>query len=389
MELTLEAYRNIVKNVGSRADIATLCGVSRGFRRVAERALYNTLFMRNDEETTILCHTLFDSPRLAALVDALTISLSEDDNDSDNDDDEDDESDDERSERPDMDWLGVAHALERTVNLRYLNAHINDGSSTAVSWILNKCTFQLQRFHCDFDWDHNLVRFFDSQSKLEDLYIQDFKEDTDPIHDPSGTTLSPPATSLTLGVESIPKLSTLECTFSEAAMALVPGRPITHLKTCFSRTEINEKRNEMHELLSKVGQSTRPLRSLDIADSSYAEPFSTELLAAIANKRSLLSELRHLGAFVLPIDGRERLQFYGLLMRFPKIHSVEFEVSEWLPPPSSAPALRALAGELRLYNPSVQKVVFVHNFDRSVVTAVNGALRVDPEINTELLWREN
>lgn len=84
----------------------------------------------------------------------------------------------------------------------------------------------------------------------------------------------------------------------------------------------------------------------------------------------------------------QRLQFYGLLMRFPKIHSVEFEVSEWQPPPSSAPALRALAGELRLYNPSVQKVVFVYNFDRSVVTAVNSIFRVDPELNTDLLWRD-
>lgn len=307
MELTLEAYRNIVKNVGSRADIATLCGVSRGFRQVAERALYNTLFLHNDEEMGTLCRTLRDSPRLAAHVDALTILLSEDDDDSDNDDDDDDEFEDERSEQADMDWVAVAHALERTINLRYLNVHINDGSRTAVSWILNKCSFQLQRFHCDFDWDHNLVHFLDSQSKLEDLYIQDFKENEDPnpILDSKGTTPSPTPRSLILGDQSIPKLSTLECTFSEAAVALVPGRPITHLKTCFSRTEIKAKRNEMQNLLSKVGLSTRPLKSLDIADSLYAEKFSMELLAAIVRTKSLVSELRHLGAFVLPVDGRE------------------------------------------------------------------------------------
>jgi len=75
-------------------------------------------------------------------------------------------------------------------------------------------------------------------------------------------------------------------------------------------------------------------------------------------------------------------------MRFPKLQSVEFEVSGWQPSPSSYPALRALAGELRLYNPSVVKMIFVNDFDRSVVTAVNGVCRVDTETSTELLWRE-
>lgn len=75
-------------------------------------------------------------------------------------------------------------------------------------------------------------------------------------------------------------------------------------------------------------------------------------------------------------------------MRFPQIRSVELEVSEWQPPPSSPAALRALASELRLYNPSVTKVVFVLDFDRSMVTAVNGICRLDPEISTDLLWRE-
>ncbi|KDR77586.1 hypothetical protein GALMADRAFT_138672 [Galerina marginata CBS 339.88] len=383
MELTLEAYRNIVKNVGSRADIAALCGVSPGFRQVAERALYNTLFMRNDEETGVLCRTLANSPRLAVKVDALTILLSEPDEYSGSEDEDEDE--DQQIPQADMDWAAVARALENTIYLRYLNIHINNGTSTAVSWILQKCTFQLRRFHCDLDWDHRLVHFLDGQTELEDLYIQDYK---DPEDFTTSTTAVPPAQPLQLDDRSIPKLSTLECTFSEAAMALVPGRPITHLKTCFSRTEMRAKQGEMRDLLSKVGLSAQPLRALDIADSSYTEQFSMQLLSAIANTRSLVSELRHLGTFVLPIDGRERLQFYGLLMRFPKIQSVEFEVSEWQPPPSSPLALRALGGELRLYNPSVLRMVFVHDFDRSVVTAVDGICRVDTEISTELLWRE-
>lgn len=84
----------------------------------------------------------------------------------------------------------------------------------------------------------------------------------------------------------------------------------------------------------------------------------------------------------------QRLHFYALLMRFPKIQSLEFEVSEWDPPPSSPAALRALASELRLYNPSVIRVVFVQDFDRTAVIAVDGICRVDREISTDLLWRE-
>ncbi|KAH9480084.1 hypothetical protein JR316_0006681 [Psilocybe cubensis] len=387
MELTLEAYRNIVKNVGNRADIASLCRVSRGFKRVAERALYNTLFMRNDEETVILCNTLANSPQLAVHVDALTIMLSDEEGDDSEGEDEDiDESDDEKLPPVDMDWHSVARALEKTVYLRYLNIHINNGTTSAVSWVLEHATFQLRRFHSDFDWDQGLVRFLNKQGKLEDLYIQDYRD----IDDSATPTTSEPLPSRSLRLESssIPQLSTLECTFSEAAMALVPGRPVTHLKTCFSRTELDAKKKEMNDLLTSTGASTCPMRSLDIADSSYTERFSAILLSAISERRTLVRELRHLGTFVLPIDGRERLQFYGLLMRFPQIRSIELEVSNWQPPPSSPAALRALASELRLYNPTVTKIVFVHDFDRSVVTAVKGICRVDPEINTDLLWRE-
>ncbi|KAF8148244.1 hypothetical protein B0H34DRAFT_668974 [Crassisporium funariophilum] len=383
MELTLEAYRNILKHVGSRADVAALCRVSKGFRHVAERALYNTLFLGSDNEAVLLCHTLANSMRLSALVDALTISLLEEVESSDS---EGEVYDDEPTELPDMYWTSVSQALQQTVHLRYLNIHINNGSTTSTAWILDKSVFQLRKFHCDFDWDQNLVNFLDRQTDLQDLYILDYKSHED--SDTPTTSSAPSPRSMILRDHSIPNLSTLECTFPEAAVAIVPGRPITHLKTCFSRSKLDEKRVEMDQLLSNVRLSTRPLQSLDIADSSYTEEFSMVLLAAISIKRSLMSELYYLGTLVLPIDGRERLQFYGLMMRFPKIRTIELEVTEWYPPPSSPAAFRALANEMRLYNPSITRVVFVHDFDRSVVVAVNGVCRIDTEISTDLLWRE-
>lgn len=84
----------------------------------------------------------------------------------------------------------------------------------------------------------------------------------------------------------------------------------------------------------------------------------------------------------------QRLQFYGLLMRLPRIQCVEVEISDWVPPPTSLPAFRALASEMRLYSPLITRVVFVHEFERTVVTAVNGVWRLDTEISTDILWRE-
>ncbi|KAF8817242.1 hypothetical protein BYT27DRAFT_7229593 [Phlegmacium glaucopus] len=386
MELTLEVCRIIVKNVGNPTDIATLCRVSRSFRHVSEPALYKTIFMQNDNKTILLCNTLASSPRLSSLVDALAILLLgyEEHNDSGDSSDYDAEGTD--LDLPDGYWTFVAKAMEKLVHLRSLSVHIDNGSKTSNAWILDNCTFHLQNFHCDFDWDEHLVRFLDRQLNLEYLYILDYKN--------MGNTVTPHCLEehpqhTVLSDNSMPKLSILECTFAEAATAIVPNRPITHLKTCLSRSRMAEKREEMNQLLTKVKLSTRPLRSLDITASYYTEELSRQLLVAISSTRSTLAELRYLGTLVLPVDGRERLLFYGLLMRFPKIQCLELEVSAWELPPSPPAALRALASEMRLYIPSIIQVIFVQSFGSSVVTAINGICRLDTEINIDLLWRES
>jgi len=67
---------------------------------------------------------------------------------------------------------------------------------------------------------------------------------------------------------------------------------------------------------------------------------------------------------------------------------VEVEVSEWDPLPLSPPAFRALANEMRLYSSTVTKVIFVHEFNRTVVTAVGGVCRVETDVSSDFLWRE-
>jgi len=306
MELSLEACRQIVEYTGRRADVCSLCRVSKRFQYVAERALYNTLYMRHPDATISLCDTLARRPRLSSLVEAFTIYLYEED-DQDHRDQEEDEEDSRsdgadakgaQSPLPERYWPSVARALRSTHHLLYLNIHINSSENTSASWILNDCTFQLRTFHCDFQWDQALVSFLNDQRRLADLYIVDYS-------DLDANTSVSPTPSHRMDASSLPNLSTLECTFTEAAGALVPGRPVTRLKTCFSASGMSEKRAELSGLFSKISLSTRPFRALDIADSSYTEEFCMELLRAIVFAHAAAGELHYLGTLVLPIGGRQ------------------------------------------------------------------------------------
>ncbi|KAJ7225079.1 hypothetical protein C8J57DRAFT_1390148 [Mycena rebaudengoi] len=188
---------------------------------------------------------------------------------------------------------------------------------------------------------------------------------------------------------TLPALSVFECTFFEAAVAFIPGRALTRLKTCFSRPDTTGKRLELIAL-GALRLSSSTIRALDIADASYTESGSMELLHKIAHIHRIADQLRYLGTLVLPIGGRRRLHFYGLLMRLRLLQCLEVDVSAWDPPPTSSPAFRALAAELRLYCQGVTTVVFVQEFKRTVVTvrAATGILQIDDDASPELFWRE-
>jgi hypothetical protein len=85
----------------------------------------------------------------------------------------------------------------------------------------------------------------------------------------------------------------------------------------------------------------------------------------------------------------QRLQFYAHLMRLPRLTTVELDVSDWQPAPTSGAAYRALASELRLYNSNITRVVFVYEYERTLVRALpDGLCKVDLEASVEELWRE-
>ncbi|KAJ6467192.1 hypothetical protein C8R47DRAFT_990528 [Mycena vitilis] len=413
MEVSLEIHRNIVRSVGRRRDIAALCGVNRAFRNAAERSLYNTLTV-NDEDHR-LCATLVDSPRLAALVVALTVQVRPHHHQE-----QEGEEDEEESHSlgrgasalPALDeyWPAIAGALRNTTRLRHLTIDIADPNDSANAWVLAGCVAQLHTLYCDFDWDLALVSFLVTQSALRDLAIQDYRELDVSIDDHPARTGSQEITaSTTHTLEStiplvtpdttasntqfqpprLPMLMILECTLSEAAVALVPGRPLSRLKTCFSRSDTAGKHAELTALIGALRRSAAPICALDIADAAYTESGTMELLHRIAHTPATTHALRYLGALVLPVGGRKRLQFYGQLMRFSALRCLELDVNAWTPPPSLPSAFRALAAELRLYCPAVDTVVFVRDFNRTVIsTTATGVLQLDEDSSAELLWRE-
>jgi len=376
MELSPEIYSLIITHVGNRTDICTLAQVSRAFQAAAERALYNTLLMTEPMQTEALCARLASRPRLALLVAALTISPNSEEHSEEHSD-----SDHDMSEPlPPNYWELIHRALLRTTRLRYLGIHLEASGALDVAWVLRDCTFQLYTFHCDLAWNNDLVTFLGSQLALFDLHISDFNEDT-----PANDSIS--ALPLQSG-HALPRLVTLECTFIEAVALFAPGRPLHRVKTCFSRSEIAEKRAEMALLVSSLRLATASLHSLNVPDSTYSAIFSLDLLSHIVQSFQPGSQLRYVGPFVLPVDGRERLRFYGLLRRLPCLLGTELEVSAWDPAPISYAALRALASELRLYAPTVMAVTFLNDLDQTVMRLVGGIWTEDIDSNPDGLWRD-
>ncbi|KAI0775587.1 hypothetical protein BD413DRAFT_611104 [Trametes elegans] len=375
-----DACTLIVKYVSdSRSTLVALCTVSKRFQVPAERALYNTLHLQGYELTTTVCRFLARTPRLAVLVVALSIYGQEHDTDTDNDEASSEESSEEEDEDqdeqpPDDYWKALGSALQATTRLRHLNLYLQGRSQNDQAWILESCTFQLRTLHCDLSWDANLQSFLATQSKLSDLYLSDFQS----------LTIAPSISTSNF----VPKLSILECTFSEAAVALVPDRPVCRVKTCFTHSRLEEKRTELQILVAALRQSKKRLRALDIADSSYNADFSLELLGRITSQPALCSDLRYIGTLVLPVDGRQRLELYGHLMRLPQLRCIEVDVSDWDPPPTNGPALRALTHELRLYCSSIASVVYVYEFERHLVKMERHVAVYDEDAVTDNLWRE-
>lgn len=317
MELSREIYQLIIQNVSSRSDLLSLTHVSKPLRRAAERALYNTLYMKDPATTVKLCITISSTPRVATLVDALTV-FSTTDEVSFHPDTEDEEQfdDEETNSLPENYWDCLASALRQATQLRFFNLHI-DGDNDK-SWILRDAPFRLRSFHCDLAWDADLVTFLNTQDRMTDLYLADYAVSSRPPEDTASEEQSAkeedgmrrrsgsPTSVLPLDPDALPALSMLECSFIDAVAAIAPRRPLRRVKTCFSREDTPGKTDELQRLYAGLRNATARVRSLDLADAAYAEDFSLTVLGALVPR---FPELRYLGTLVLPVGLEVRRPF--------------------------------------------------------------------------------
>lgn len=366
---------NIAQQVEIRADLCALCLVSRGFRTAAELVLYRALDTSEPSNTIMLSRVLAEQPRLSRLVTALAIYLDEEGQGYNRRNPHEQESSSSLSHY----WSSISCALRNTASLRLLRVHLNGGIPINYAWVLDGCNFQLHTFYCDLAWDVHLISFLITQRELTDLHISDFDGDV-----PENLSIS---THSLRQAHILPRLSILDCTFTEAVGLLVPGRPVTHVKTCFSSSNRETRRVELALLLTDLRLSTQPIYSLTVADESYTSTFSLELLSSLIKAFGPTPQLRYLGPLALPVDGNERLIFYGYLARLRELRSAELDVSEWEPPPVSFAALRGLAREIQLYVPSIVMLVFMRDLEPTVLRAVDGLWHLSSDITFDTVWR--
>jgi len=306
MTLSMEARHLIVQHAGSRGDICALARVCKNFQLVAERALYNTLYLSGIDTTISICNILASQPRVAGYVEALTIAVRSDET----------TGEEEVSPHfPEEYWRSVGAGLRSAHRLLHLTVQVDFIGNSDHAWVLDGCQFRLRTFHCDLVWDDHLVSFLNDQDELEDLYILDFPypADVDSQATPAepAPPLSPPPPPVQRVVSpvpragSLPKLSILECPTTDAVSVLVPSRPITRVKTCFATSDVEKKRRELTALFVNLRLSTRPLLSLDLGDSSYSAEYSLNFLRHCVSGNRTMDNVRYLGTLALPVDGRE------------------------------------------------------------------------------------
>jgi hypothetical protein len=363
--LPASVIRELAAHLPTPADRRALSLVARAFRAPAQIALFEALVLRAPAHTIGACALLMSNARIAGYVDALALFVGDDEDDDDepmstgvarlsplsegDEDNEDDASscssmseDDagfiapcEPPPLPNGFWhaigvvrlsapsrrpfLTLAQGLRALTRLRFLTIYLGRVPSTAHAYILRDTTFSLRSFHCDLAWDADLAAFLETQARLADLYIGDF------------------GAPRTLSATALPALAVLECTFTEAAAALVPDRPVTHLKTCLSAPGRADKDAEVRVLASALAKAARPLRSLDIADSTYEPLCGPGALRALRDGGgSALAGLRYVGTLALPVGGDHVRPTFSCLCVSQRRSS--HIASATIRPPSRAPA---------------------------------------------------
>ncbi|EMD39481.1 hypothetical protein CERSUDRAFT_121752 [Gelatoporia subvermispora B] len=232
---------------------------------------------------------------------------------------------------PSQFWQAVQVALTKMDYLEYLVLNDPTGSNT---WVLTPGHFKFELHDASFNlkWDENLVAFLATQHKLRVLSTLDSLDGEALCGLPAGslqnlTTFSGPLLVLAELVES----------------------PLTHVQIQLE----NDTAVILETVLSDLSKLKKGLRSLNII--GIPSQYSLETLQLVS-KSMFQSNLHHLG--VLPLPWGDRVPFRRCLMQLHSLENIEVDVSRWDPPPSE-PFQRMIAAELRVYCPTLRRVIFV------------------------------
>jgi hypothetical protein len=193
-----------------------------------------------------------------------------------------------------------------------------------------------------------------------------------------------------LGKAALGALHVLDCTEPEAAAALVPGRPVSYVRTEFmppcgggSMDVIPAQADEdaLSALLDALSHASAPLRSLALA---HAPP---SLPARILSAPLPFAALRFVGTLPLPVASGPRLRTYGALRALPLLRAAALDVRGW--PRAAAARLPALAKEAAVYAPGLRAVVLESAGAAGLVVRRRpGGMRWWTERGAEGVWRE-
>lgn len=316
--LSAELYGRIAECViPRRGDLVRLCLVCKAFQREAEIRIYGQVGLPDAHRAFIFLRTILENERYGPYVkifwfqppfptgrDPLQLLP-----------------------LPNPFWENFQTALTRMSNLKSFTAldHARENS-----WVFSpeqSFPFQLKEARLRVRWNEHIVRFLRTQQALTNLLLIDFAD---------------PETEETC---QLPNLLTFEGSLAIAAQFFTSS-PLRNMHLSVRKDSL--------PLLATLPSTLRGLTLLDVP-----EELAMSTLDLVTSR---CPSLVHLGQLHMPVLKRHK--FLELIMRLPEIRSIELDITHWMPSPMTS-AQRALASELKTFNPALRLVFFWINHSRT------------------------
>ena len=251
--------------------LVNLCLTSKAFNRAAEPRLYHQLYLTDSLTAYCACQTISSCDRIALHVKTFWTLFNERRWNS------------SRNHLNPQFWDVVHLALRKMLNLQVIA--VGDPSCPSA-WIFRQSQFRLQEAELRMDWDPDLVRFLDTQSKIHSLRI------TNPRL--SSTELDRlPLLALPRG--ALPSLKVFDGSLITAIEFV--SSPITHLQVSLGQDAVEDAGHLFRQLTMFSGTLT----SINVVDLPYSISIEAFDLFSL-----IFPHLHHVGIIPLPFSDVSR-----------------------------------------------------------------------------------